>query len=308
MLTVFLITECYLSQSAYIGRFAPSPSGPLHFGSLIAALGSYLQAKSQQGKWLVRIEDIDPPREIVGASDDILATLTAYGLIWDDKVVYQSQQSAYYEQALALFEQKKLSYACACTRKIIKQQGGLYQGNCRDKNLNSDNNALRINVSRLAKPITCFYDQLQGDIILDKYQADEDFIIKRKDALYAYNLAVVIDDIHQGISEVVRGADLLPTTGKQISLYQLLDKKPPTYTHLPLATTSPGVKLSKQNHALAIDKKNPIPTLLQALAFLGHQPPDLIDKSTCKNILNWAIKNWCLSKVPKQIEIQLTAP
>lgn len=302
------ITELYLSQSTYVGRFAPSPSGPLHFGSLIAALGSYLQAKSQRGKWLVRIEDIDPPREVVGASADILATLQAYGLNWDDDVVYQSQQSDHYEQVLANLNKQQLSYACACTRKIIKEQGGLYLGNCRERNLSNIDNALRINVAKLTKPVTAFYDQLQGDITLDEQQADEDFIIKRKDGLYAYNLAVVIDDINQGINEIVRGADLLPTTGKQISLYQLLNKQPPSYIHLPLAVTKPGFKLSKQNHALAIDKKNPIPTLLQALEFLGHKVPELVDKSSCTSVLNWAINSWSLSNVPKQIEIQLQAP
>lgn len=296
-----------MSRCAYIGRFAPSPSGPLHFGSLVAALGSYLQAKSQQGKWLVRIEDIDPPREVAGASDDILATLTAYGLIWDDEVIYQSQQSIHYEQVLASLKQQKLSYACACTRKMIKQQGGLYLGSCRDKQLTRKNNALRINISKLASPITHFFDQLQGDVTLDKQQGNEDFIVKRKDGLYAYNLAVVIDDINQGINEIVRGADLLSTTGKQISLYQLLGKKQPSYIHLPLVITKPGFKLSKQNHALAIDKKNPIPTLLQALDFLGHSVPDLVAKNSCGAILNWAIKNWSLHNVPKQTEIQQPA-
>ncbi|PKG38083.1 tRNA glutamyl-Q(34) synthetase GluQRS [Psychromonas sp. Urea-02u-13] len=291
--------------STYIGRFAPSPSGALHFGSLVAAVGSYLQAKSQQGKWLVRIEDIDPPREIAGASEDILLTLKAYGLIWDDDVIYQSQQSIHYEKVLIKLHQQKLSYACTCTRKLIKQQGGLYLGNCRDKSLTNNDNALRINVSKLAQPITHFYDHLHGDIQLDAQQADEDFIIKRKDGLYAYNLAVSIDDINQGITEIVRGADLLPTTGKQISLYQLLGKQPPSYIHLPLAVTEPGFKLSKQNHALAIDKQKPIATLLKALSFLGHEVPESVDKRSCTTILEWAIQHWQLANVPKQTEIQI---
>ncbi|MCP4323800.1 MAG: tRNA glutamyl-Q(34) synthetase GluQRS [Psychromonas sp.] len=287
----------------YIGRFAPSPSGPLHFGSLVAALGSYLQAKSLNGKWLVRIEDIDPPREIAGASEDILATLKAYGLVWDDEVIFQSQQSDFYEQVLVKLYSQQLSYACSCTRKIIKLQGGVYLGNCRDKQLNLENNALRINVSKLAETITLFNDKLRGDIKLDEQQANEDFIIKRKDGLYAYNLAVVIDDINQGITEIVRGADLLPTTGKQLTLYQLLGQQAPSYIHLPLAVTEPGLKLSKQNHALAIDKHNPIPTLLKALQFLGHQLPDDIDKSSCTTILNWATQNWNLTRIPMQTEI-----
>jgi glutamyl-Q tRNA(Asp) synthetase len=296
-----------LSQAptAYIGRFAPSPSGPLHFGSLVAALGSYLQAKSHKGKWLVRIEDIDPPREIIGAASEILATLKAYSLIWDDEVIYQSKQNEYYEKILDQLKQQQLSYACRCTRKIIKQQGGIYLGNCRDKAHPNLDSALRINVTKLTQPITHFYDLLQGEIILDKQQADEDFIIKRKDGLYAYNLAVTIDDINQGITEVVRGADLLLTTGKQLSLYQLLAKPTPRYVHLPLATSEPGVKLSKQNHALAIDKENPVPTLLKALSFLGHQVPDNVSKKDCSCILDWAIQHWQLSKVPKQTEIQV---
>ncbi len=292
-------------SSSYIGRFAPSPSGPLHFGSLVAAVGSYLQAKSQQGKWLVRIEDIDPPREVAGASEDILATLVAYGLVWDGDVIYQSQQTPHYEAVLATLNQQDLSYACACTRKLIKQQGGLYLGNCRNKNLAIAGNALRINVAKLAQPITHFYDQLQGDITLDVQHTDEDFIIKRKDGLYAYNLAVSIDDINQGITQVVRGADLLPATGKQLSLYQLLTKPAPSYIHLPLVVTEPGVKLSKQNHALAIDKQKPVPTLLKALSFLGHQVPEHVDKSSCATILNWAVQNWHLRNVPKQTEIPL---
>ena len=287
----------------YIGRFAPSPSGPLHFGSLVAALGSYLQAKSQRGKWLVRIEDIDPPREIAGASEDILLTLQAYGLMWDDEVIYQSQQSKYYEQVLADLNEQHISYACNCTRKLIKQQGGLYLGNCRDKKLTNIDNALRINVTKLNRAIQHFHDQLQGDITLDAQHIDEDFIIKRKDGLYAYNLAVTIDDINQGITEVVRGADLLPTTGKQLSLYQLLNKQAPSYIHLPLAVTEPGLKLSKQNHALAIDKQNPIATLLEALTFLGHPVPEHINKNSCLAILSWAVQHWHLENVPKQTEI-----
>jgi len=289
----------------YIGRFAPSPSGPLHFGSLIAALGSYLQAKSQQGLWQLRIEDIDPPREVQGASADILQTLQAYGLQWDDEVIYQSKQAPSYEKTLAKLRDEGLSYACHCTRKSIKSEGGIYLGHCRDKQLTSENKALRLNLSKLKQTVNQFNDQLQGTVFLNTLQADEDFIIKRKDGLYAYNLAVVIDDINQGITEVVRGADLLNTTGKQLCLYQLLKQSPPAYIHLPLAVTAPGQKLSKQNHALAIDKNDPIPTLLKALDFLGHSMSDTTDKSSCEKILQWAIKNWNLDNIPKQTEIEI---
>ena len=293
------------TTTQYRGRFAPSPSGALHFGSLIAALGSYLQAKSQHGIWQIRIDDIDPPREVSGAAQDILETLSAYGFEWDDNVIYQSKQHAAYEAALLTLTAQQLCYPCACTRKTIKQQGGIYLGNCRHKKLPQTGNALRLNVDKLVYPVTQFHDCLQGNIFLNKKEAHEDFIIKRKDGLYAYNLAVVIDDLNQGITEVVRGADLLPTTGKQISLYQLLNKPLPDYLHLPVAVTSPGHKLSKQNHALAIDKKNPIPTLLQALNFLGHPVPHSVNKSNCHHILAWATKNWDLKNIPKKSEIQI---
>ncbi|WP_354624671.1 tRNA glutamyl-Q(34) synthetase GluQRS [Psychromonas sp. MME2] len=290
---------------SYRGRFAPSPSGSLHFGSLIAALGSYLQAKSQQGLWHVRIEDIDPPREVTGASDDILRTLEAYGLHWDGKVVYQSERSEAYEEILSQLNKQAMCYGCSCTRQMIKQQGGIYSGQCREKNLPITNNALRINLSKLSHPISYFYDQLQGEVHFNKRQAEEDFIIKRKDGLYAYNLAVVIDDIEQGITEIVRGADLLETTGKQLSLYQLLDAPAANYIHLPVAVTSPGKKLSKQNHALAIDRRDPIPTLLKALSFLGNPVSADTDVSSCENILKSAVANWSLQKITKQLEIQI---
>lgn len=289
----------------YIGRFAPSPSGSLHFGSLVAAVGSYLQAKSQHGVWQLRIEDIDPPREIAGASQDILETLQAYGLQWDGKVIYQHQQSQSYETVLAELTSRKLCYACCCTRKMIKQQGGYYHGQCRDANHSIVGNALRINLLSITQKIDHFEDRLQGLIELDPTQIDDDFIIKRKDGLYAYNLAVVVDDIEQGITEVVRGADLISTTGKQISLYQLLGANVPSYVHLPLAVTEPGVKLSKQNHAVAVNKLDPIPTLKKVLDFLGHPVPDKVIQNSCADILQWAQQHWSLDKVPKQLEIKL---
>jgi glutamyl-Q tRNA(Asp) synthetase len=292
-------------QVPYRGRFAPSPSGSLHFGSLIAALGSYLQAKSQHGSWQVRIDDIDPPREISGAADDILQTLVAYGLHWDGEVIYQSKNYDNYEEILYRLASQHLSYACECTRKIIKEQGGIYSGTCRNKQLAVNGHAIRINLQKLNAPLSEFNDRLQGVISLDSPHANEDFIIRRKDGLYAYNLAVVIDDIEQGITEVVRGVDLLPTTGKQLALYHLLNKKPPSYLHLPVAVTSPGEKLSKQNHALAINKNNPIPTLLSALAFLGHPVPESLHAKGCQKILDWAIKNWSIKRIPQQQEIQI---
>ncbi|MEG3755361.1 tRNA glutamyl-Q(34) synthetase GluQRS [Psychromonas arctica] len=292
-------------STPYIGRFAPSPSGPLHFGSLVAAVGSYLQAKSQHGMWQVRIEDIDPPREVDGASEDILKTLLAYGLQWDGPVIYQSQQSANYETVLTSLINQNLCYACCCTRKMIKQQGGLYLGTCRDLNNPLIDNALRINLLSISHKPTYFEDQLQGNINVAPSEVEDDFIIKRKDGLYAYNLAVVVDDIEQGITEIVRGSDLISTTGKQLCLYQLLGANQPNYVHLPVAVSSPGLKLSKQNHATAVDTLNPTPILKKVLAFLGHPVPKDIPQQSCPEILFWAIQHWSLDKVPKQREIQI---
>lgn len=293
------------TATSYIGRFAPSPSGPLHFGSLVAAVGSYLQAKSQYGQWQVRIEDIDPPREVAGASEDILTTLLAYGLQWDGPVIYQHQQSANYETVLTSLINQGLCYACCCTRKMIKEQGGLYPGTCRGLNNPLCNNALRINLLSITHKPAYFEDQLQGCITVAPSDVEDDFIIKRKDGLYAYNLAVVVDDIEQGITEIVRGSDLISTTGKQLCLYHLLGANKPNYVHLPVAVSSPGLKLSKQNHATAVDTLNPIPTLKKVLDFLGHPVPNNVPQQSCSDILSWAIQHWSLDNVPKQREIQI---
>ncbi|AGH82099.1 glutamate--tRNA ligase [Psychromonas sp. CNPT3] len=291
-----------MPASLYVGRFAPSPSGLLHFGSLITAVASYLQAKSQRGLWLLRIEDIDPPREMLGAAIEIQKTLQAYGLHWDNDVIYQSHRSASYEKVLAQLKKQGLTYYCQCTRKEIKKSGQYYLGTCRHQACSEKNNALRINLCTLNPPITSFDDKLQGQI---QTACTHDFILKRKDQLYAYNLAVVVDDIAQGITEVVRGADILSTTGMQLALYQLLKVQAPTYLHLPLAVTAPGVKLSKQNHAQAIKKEDARSTLLQALAFLGLPLDEKLAPKTCAEILKWAIKYWSIQNLPQQIEIQI---
>ena len=229
----------------YIGRFAPSPSGPLHFGSLVAALGSYFQAKSNQGKWLVRMEDLDPPREMAGAADLILKTLEAYHLFWDGEVVYQSQRHDMYQAQIDQWVADKQAYYCQCTRKQIKALGGFYNGHCRDAGLiDSGEQAVRL---RMDFPVESFDDVRHGTIQIPKALAEEDFIIKRRDGLFAYNLAVVLDDIEQGVTEVVRGADLIEPTGRQISLYKTLKQKTVSYLHLPLATDDLGNKLSKQH-------------------------------------------------------------
>ena len=297
----------------YRGRFAPSPSGLLHFGSLVAALASFLDAKSsvnandEQGKWLIRIEDIDPPREQAGASAAILKTLEAFGLHWDETVLYQSTQSEYYREILAMLAQQELSYKCHCTRASIKAIGGIYQGHCRTKNHNPQNSATRlINHYGLHQ----FTDLFQGEVVCDPALANEDFIIHRKDGLFAYQLAVVADDIAQNISHVVRGCDLLEPTARQLTLFQTLNDSSlkctsPQYGHIPLVVTSEGYKLSKQNKAPAIDNKKPQPALIAALGFLGQSPKTELKDANVEEIIQWAIKNWQRSYVPNTDEINI---
>ena len=290
------------AHQGYRGRFAPSPSGLLHFGSLIAALASYLDAKHNHGKWLVRIEDIDPPREKLGASAEILNTLESYGLNWDEGVLYQSQQSSLYLEVLASLKQQKLSYHCACSRAKIKADGGVYQGHCRKLDLPASNNAIRV-INTVAT--SQYHDLIQGDVSCDKKLAGEDFIVRRKDNLFAYQLAVVVDDIYQGISHIIRGCDLLEPTARQLSFYQILNHPAPTFGHFPLAITDEGYKLSKQNNAPAIDTKNPIPSLIAALRFLGQQPPTELNYASVDELLTWAISHWSINNVPKSQEIVL---
>ena len=286
---------------SYIGRFAPSPSGLLHFGSLVAALGSYFQARSQQGKWLVRIEDLDPPREMPGAADKILRTLERYQLHWDGEVVYQSQRHHLYQQQIDTWLEEGQAYFCECTRKQIKASGGYYLGTCRNKRLNhSDHCSVRL---RMDNPVESFIDLRQGEIHIPTALAHEDFIIKRRDGLFAYNLAVVIDDITQGVTEVVRGADLIEPTGRQISLYHTLHQTPISYLHLPLAVDEHGNKFSKQNHATAISDDHPKQDLQRAMKFLGFDLPKDFSDLTVENMIDWGCKTWCLQQLPSEIKI-----
>lgn len=296
------------SLNAYRGRFAPSPSGLLHFGSLVAALASFLDAKSfvningSSGKWLVRIEDIDPPRELIGASSAILTSLEAFGLYWDESVLYQSQQSEVYQDILSDLQLRNLSYYCQCTRAEIKLLGGIYQGHCRTIKQPKHNSAIRL-INQYGQ--YQFNDVFQGKVTCDQALAKEDFIIHRKDGLFAYQLAVVIDDIHQNINHVIRGCDLLEPTARQLTLFATLNSAPPTYGHVPLAVTTNGYKLSKQNKAPAINNNNPQPALIAALTFLGQKPdPNLINEKV-DDIIHWAIKHWSRDKVARVKEINI---
>ena len=292
-----------LTTSPYIGRFAPSPSGPLHFGSLVAALGSYLQARSQQGRWLLRIEDIDPPREAPGATNSIIKTLETYGFEWDGAVTYQSQRNAFYEEALSQLHDKNLLYACDCSRKRIAQANTSgkprrYPGTCRNRALpfirDIAQYSLRLRTEN--RPLS-FSDSIQGLIRHNIFQKSGDIVLFRRDGFYAYLLAVSIDDMQQGITEVVRGSDLLDTTACQIYIMQQLGSTAPSYTHLPVVTNPSVDKLSKQTGATPLPLTQPVKLLCQALSFLGQSPPANLGDATLDQFWQWAQQNWQLKQV-----------
>lgn len=283
------------NQALYIGRFAPSPSGPLHMGSLVCALASYLDARSNNGTWLVRMEDIDPPREQAGAADLILTCLQKHGLQWDDsEVMFQSRRTQAYNQILNNLQQNALIYPCSCIRKRLSALNGRYDGYCRTHPAVPPA-ALRLNLEAAKlKGVTlqqAFYDGLQGEQFED-LTLQGDFVIHRKDGLFAYQLAVVVDDIAQNITHVVRGSDLLDTTARQRALMQLLGHQPPQYSHIPVLADANGNKLSKQNHAPAVNLDTPTHNLIEALTLLGFDTAVLTSPASTASILNWAIPRW----------------
>ncbi|HNV88541.1 MAG TPA: tRNA glutamyl-Q(34) synthetase GluQRS [Methylotenera sp.] len=289
----------------YVGRFAPSPTGPLHFGSLVAAVASYCDAKAKDGKWLLRMEDLDKPREVQGAADGILRTLEAFGFEWDREAWYQSQRTEFYESALQILKNKGLAYPCTCSRKEIADsaiasgiEGAIYPKTCL-------NHALKTNIHEAYRALTLdenivFLDEIQGEIIQNLARDVGDFILKRADGLFAYQLAVVVDDAAQGVTHVVRGADLLDSTPRQIYLQRLLGYATPHYAHVPVASNAAGEKLSKQTLARPIDMRPPGHALFDALSFLGQHPPAEIKSVTPDEIWQWAITNWRISSIPKQ--------
>lgn len=287
----------------YKGRFAPSPTGSVHFGTLIAAVGSYLQAKSNHGEWLVRIEDVDTTRRVDGADADILHTLDAFGFEWQGQVIYQSSQTEYYQQALEQLISQSFVFPCLCSRKhLAKVNSMVYPGTCRRRLLpEKKSHALRLRTNNKS---ICFDDAVMGKQSQNINKQCAEFIIKRRDGLFAYQLAVVVDDALQGISEIVRGADLLDCTARQIYLQQLLGYATPTYCHLPLAIDSDGKKISKSEDAAKVDIKNREKLLYDALQFLGQQPPADLAHSTINDIWLWAVQHWKLQRVPATAYIQ----
>ena len=292
-----------IAKSTYCGRFAPSPTGPLHFGSLVAAVGSYLDAKFNDGQWVVRIEDLDRQREIKGAASHILHILEALGMEWDGQVVYQSQRLAHYQAALDELNQRDLIYSCVCSRKeiadssIVGINGPIYPGTCSgDSIFTKDVRTLRVRTHH--EPII-FEDFLRGLYIQNLKQEIGDFILRRADGIYAYQLAVVVDDAQQGITHVVRGADLLDSTPRQIFLQQLLGYDTPHYMHLPVVINTAGEKLSKQTRAPAIELSCALMYLVQAMRFLGQNPPAEIAQGDIASFWRWAKKNWRIQQIPR---------
>ena len=271
------------SKVPYIGRFAPSPTGPLHFGSLFAAVISYLHAKKHNGKWQVRIEDIDPLREQEGASSDILRTLEAHGLYWDGEVTYQSARSAIYEEHLSQLRKEKLCFYCPCSRKQLTENKGQHTEQCKNGS---------------SKPIdsaTKFAANHQNYTWTDEFQSEcsgrlnQDFVLKRKEGFYSYQLAVVADDTDQGITHVIRGYDLIDSTPMQLALYKSLRKTSPYFAHFPIISHE-GQKLSKQNLAPAIESKNAFHNLRQVFSLLGISNFALTNN--IEDDLNQAITLW----------------
>ncbi len=290
-------------MALYTGRFAPSPTGPLHMGSLVAAVGSYIRARANNGLWLVRMEDLDPPREQQGASDHILHTLQTHGLKWDSEVLYQSQRNTAYQDAVDNLLQQKKAYYCCCSRKQLMNYakkgvyGLIYPGNCRSSNHSDANTSVRL---RTDDQKICFNDQKKGAVCQRLESELGDFVIKRADGYFAYQLAVIVDDETQGITEVVRGEDLLDNTPRQIHLQHLLNYNTPDYLHLPLVTNEVGEKLGKQTHAPPLNNATPAQNLIEALRFLGLPIANSQVSLTPEAILQWSINHNGLNSIWKE--------
>jgi glutamyl-Q tRNA(Asp) synthetase len=276
-----------LDKQPYIGRFAPSPTGPLHLGSLYTALAGFLQARSRQGLWLLRIDDLDSPRNIKGSADNILKTLDVFGLHWDGSVVYQSQHLDVYDEILDKLAKNNLIYPCTCSRKTL---AGIYSGLCRDKQ--PPRNSLYSLRIKTDERIISFLDDLQGLVSDNLSGKHGDFILKRKDRVIAYQFAVVVDDNRQGVNHVVRGVDLLDSTPRQIYLQQTLGLATPGYMHVPVIIDEQGYKLSKQTRATAVDLKTPYSVIFALLTLLKQNPPCELQHAPVAEILNWAIDHW----------------
>ena len=286
-----------MNTPAYIGRFAPTPSGYLHFGSLVAALASYLDARAVNGRWLLRMEDLDPPREVPGAQSAILNTLERYGFAWDGEMVRQSSRHAEYAALVDTLLEHGLAYACICSRKQLEGYQGIYPGFCREAGHPRANAAIRLRVPEQSYGFT---DRVQGPYSQHLGREVGDFVIQRRDGLYAYQLAVVLDDAWQGVTDIVRGADLLDSTPRQLYLQQLLGLPQPRYLHVPLIIQPDGHKLGKSYRSPPLPADQATPLLIRALRTLGQPVPEGASYGQPQELLHWASQHWCSDLIPNQ--------
>ncbi|HEY0661504.1 MAG TPA: tRNA glutamyl-Q(34) synthetase GluQRS [Lysobacter sp.] len=289
--------------SIYRGRFAPSPTGDLHFGSLLAAFGSWLLARHAGGSWLVRVEDLDPPREVAGAAQRQLDTLAAYGLNADEPIVRQSDRGILYQAALDRLLAEDRAFECHCSRTDLAASGGIHR-RCVATTRRS-NPAIRLRVPDTA--IVAFDDVLQGRQTQDVAHEVGDFVLRRADGLWAYQLAVVVDDAEQGITDVVRGADLLDSTPRQVVLQRALGLPTPRYAHLPLVVDADGRKLSKSDAAVPVDPCNPRPALAAAWRALGQEEDGIADARNVETLLAVARASFDPARIPRVLRLPLAA-
>src|SRR5437762_11317302 len=291
------------ASPGYVGRFAPSPTGPLHLGSLVAAVGSFLDARSRGGGWLLRMEDLDAPRVIPGCADQMLRTLESFALHWDGAVEYQSTRTEHYARAQQALTALGLTFPCSCSRRERTSEGG-YPGTCRDGPRRRGPTATRFRVEDV---VVSFQDRAQGDC---RFQLRErgDVIIRRRDGVFAYQLAVVVDDALQGVTDVVRGADLLDSTPWQLALQGALGLPTPRYAHLPLVTEPGGAKLAKARRSVALDPRASGRELHEALRLLNQDPPDTLKLESPSRVLEWACAHWELDRFHGVREVRATTP
>jgi glutamyl-Q tRNA(Asp) synthetase len=291
---------------SYVGRFAPSPTGPLHLGSLSTAVASFLHARQNGGRWLVRIEDLDPPRTVPGAADGILSTLDAMALHWDGDVLYQSARSAEYRSIAEQLLERGLAFRCDCSRRMLRghiedpELGPRYPGTCRRRGLSALDTAIRVRVD--AAPVT-FEDAVQGEITVDLERLLGDYLIYRRDAVPAYHLAVVVDDDAQSVTTIVRGSDLLRSSAVHLHLGSLLGFQPARYVHVPVLTHASGEKMSKQRGAARVDIRNPGALGAQILEWLGSPPPAELAGAPPDELWEWGAEHWRCDRLHGQLAV-----
>jgi glutamyl-Q tRNA(Asp) synthetase len=286
------------AAAGYVGRFAPSPTGDLHLGSLYTAAASFLDARAHGGSWLVRVEDLDGPRVVPGSADGILRTLNLFGFEWDGDVVHQSERSDRYAAALEVLRERGLTFQCSCSRLQLAEDDR-YPGHCRQGPLKPGApSGTRVRVDQAAVQFT---DRVQGTFRQDVAATVGDMLVRRRDQLFAYVLAVVVDDAAQNVTHVVRGADLLDNTPRQIHLQRLLGLKAPDYAHVPLLMEPDGKKLAKSSRSVQLNADTPLPLIIQVFDLLNLSPPPELGLATIPEAWGWAIEQWNIDRVPKRL-------